>query len=130
MKVSDILMALWEIEPKREIDKIDISGGEIVFSDGEVMTIEYGIKRYKCEILGESYASDPETYPESVRKAFEYYDRICTEFPDEDQANVANNAANMYGENYDDYNFIWDCFRATYPEFQAQEFLIPEPDEV
>ncbi len=123
MTVSEILMAMWCENPNREI--VSITNEGIVFGDtGEVTSLEQGIKRYKAEILGEYYASDPDTYPDFVRNAFGYFDEFRRKNPQENVDAIARIAARCYAESKEQYEFILDCFCVSYPEFKGQEFMI------
>lgn len=124
----ELLEALWEIDNDREIESITIDEGDgvIKFCDGEEITIQQGVKRYKAEILGEYCASDPETYPEFVRKAFRYYNKTSLKNLDLHPQEIAGIAAYCFCENEDQYYFIWDCFMEQYPEFHDRDFMIEE----
>lgn len=116
----ELLEALWLIDNyDREIESVQIGKGDgiIRFCDGEEMTIKYGVKRYKAEILGEYYAEDPETYPDFVHQAFEYYDLKCKENPDRNRWEIAEIAARSFNVEKNAHDFILDCFRVNYPEF-------------
>ena len=115
----DLLKAIWFLDNyDAEIESIEIGKGDgiIRFCNGEEITIKKGVKRYNTEILNEYYSNDPDTYPDFVRNAFGYFDLKRQENESVELEEIVNDAANHYSENKDEYEFIWDCFRVSYPE--------------